>query len=594
MPAKNIINRWKSSLKWKLISIFLVIVMFNLVVIGFFVNRYVAMAIEKDSIQLSRLILKQANLNLERYLGEIEQFMFTLSSSQELLSWASLTGPRKAESVVPYSMIVNDYIQPFARTHPELLSLTLYNTNGNEAHYSPVYGLKLDYSMSEEAWLEQISPAGRTAYRVETSRNYVDVMLRPVSLQVITLVKKFGFDGSTYLKIDIQPTLLESILKEMNPGNNGVGFLVNEEGIIVAHPHKERFLSPLEASMMQEMDKSAGGAFVWDDSNEIAIYENIAGTDWKSVILIPYEDIAKSIYTIRNAVFGITAACLVVSAIFIVMVSSSITRRLSKLKRLIKRTGRGHLHVPAEVEGQDEISALANSYNQMLEDLQEHIKRLAESKVAEQQAVLFSLQSQIDSHFLYNTLEIINSMASQIHATDIEQMTVDLANLFRYTANYKDTKATIRDEVEHLQRYLHIIQTRYGDKFTHDLFVEETCWKAVCPKVILQPLAENAVKHGFETSGGALHLSVAIRKIEDQWIEVCFADNGTGFSEDKIRELNDKLHRQNSHYSDFQRIGLLNIHYRLTTQYTSHKAGLRIRNSDSGGAEVRFCLPMNL
>ncbi|MFD0871355.1 sensor histidine kinase [Paenibacillus residui] len=268
MPAKNIINRWKSSLKWKLISIFLVIVMFNLVVIGFFVNRYVAMAIEKDSIQLSRLILKQANLNLERYLGEIEQFMFTL--------------------------------------------------------------------------------------------------------------------------------------------------------------------------------------------------------------------------------------------------------------------------------------------------------------------------------------EIINSMASQIHATDIEQMTVDLANLFRYTANYKDTKATIRDEVEHLQRYLHIIQTRYGDKFTYDLSVEETCWKAVCPKVILQPLAENAVKHGFETSGGALHLSVAIRKIEEQWIEVCFADNGMGFSEDKIRELNDKLYRQNSHYSDFQRIGLLNIHYRLTTQYTSHKAGLRIRNSDSGGAEVRFCLPMNL
>ncbi|GIP36467.1 sensor histidine kinase [Paenibacillus sp. J2TS4] len=594
MPAKLVINRWRSSLKWKLISIFLVIVMFNLIIIGFFVSRYVTMAIEKDSIQLSRLILKQANLNLDRYLGDIEQFMFTLSSSQELLSWTSLTGARKAESIVPYSMIVNDYIQPFARTHPELLSLTLYNTNGNEAHYSPVYGLQLDYSMSGEAWLEQISPAGQTTYRVETSRNYVDATLNPLSLQVITLVKKFGLDGSTYLRIDIQPTLLESILKEMNPGNHGVGFLVNSEGIIVAHPDKDRFLSPLEASMMQEMDKSASGAFVWNDSGEIAIYENIAGTDWKSVILIPYEDIAASIYKIRNVVFGITAACLIVSAISIVVVSSSITRRLSKLKRFMKHTGLGHIHVPVEVEGQDEISALTNSYNRMLEDLQEHIKRLAESKVAEQQAVLFSLQSQIDSHFLYNTLEIINSMASQIRAADIEQMTVDLANLFRYTANYKDTKATIQDEVEHMQRYLHIIQTRYGDKFTYDLSVEETCWKAVCPKVILQPLAENAVKHGFETSGGALHLSVTIRRIEENKIEIYFADSGTGFPENKIKELNDKLQKENSHYSDFQRIGLLNIRYRLMMQYGSHRTRIQVGNSHNGGAEVHIGLPTNI
>lgn len=594
MPAKHVINRWKSSLKWKLISIFLVIVMFNLIVIGFFVNRYVTMAIEKDSIQLSRLILKQANLNLDRYLEDIEQFMFTLSSSQELLSWTSLTGARKAESVVPYSMIVNDYIQPFARMHPELLSLTLYNTNGNEAHYSPVYGLKIDYSMNGEAWLGQIAPTGQTTYRVETSHNYVDAMLNPLSLQVITMVKKFGFDGSTYLRIDIQPTLLNNILKEMNPGNNGVGFIVNAEGIIVAHPNKELFLSPLEASMMQEMDKSASGAFVWNDSGEIAIYENIVGTDWKSVITIPYEDIATSIYKIRNVVFGITAACLIVSAISIVVVSSSITRRISKLKRFMKHTGLGHIHVPVEVEGQDEISALANSYNRMLVDLQEHIKRLAESKVAEQQAVLFSLQSQIDSHFLYNTLEIINSMASQIRAADIEQMTVNLASLFRYTANYKDTQATIRDEVEHMQRYLHIIQIRYGDNFTYDLSVDESCWKAVCPKVILQPLAENAVKHGFETSGGTLHLSVTIRRIEENRIEICFADSGTGFPENKIKELNDKLQKENSHYSDFQRIGLLNIHYRLTMQYASHRTRIQVGNSDSGGAEVHICLPTNI
>lgn len=592
---RKLLTKWKSSLKWKLIIVCMAIVFFNLSVVGYFVHQQVSSAIEQDAMESSGLVLKQANLYLSEYLDEIEKFMFSLGMSQELFSWSTLYGERKAESVVPYSIIQKDYMQPFARGHSELLSIGLFSTRGNEAHFSPHYGLNFHYSMREERWFGEVAPAGKTTYIVTMNENYVNDSFRPVPMQVITMVKKFGFNGAIYVKVDIQPTLLQTILNEINLGSHVTGFIVNAKGEIVAHPQEGRFLSKLDQAIMERMNLSphGSGAFVLPDRKQIVVYERIADSDWKSVITLPYSEVTRSVDNIRDFVIVTATSCLLVSALFIVLISSSITNRLNRIKRSMKHVGQGNIEATLPVEGQDEISILERSYNHMLDDLQLHIKRLSESELSEKHAVLFSLQSQIDSHFLYNTLEIINSMATRIRHYDIEQITVSLAHMFRYTANYRDTGVTVRQEVQHMLSYLQIIKIRYGDLFTYDIEADEACLDASCIKVILQPIVENAVKHGYESTGSPFHIAVHIRVEAGKHVSILVKDNGKGFSEPQLQELEEQMQNGNLHYTDFQRIGLLNIQYRLKVHYDSFFAGIQVRNGHEGGAEVELRFPMS-
>ncbi|MCR8629971.1 cache domain-containing sensor histidine kinase [Paenibacillus radicis (ex Xue et al. 2023)] len=582
---------WRSSLKWKLVSVFAAIILCNSVVIGLFVNKEVTTVIERDEVRLSGLVLKQANLNLGRYLQEYERFLMTLGTSQEMTTWTNLSINKKVESLVPYSILQKDQLQPFANVHPEIVSISHYNINENQTFFSPEWAQRIGYSMRNEPWFGEIPVVGNISYHVEESHSYMDSRLNPITIPVVSLIKRFGFKGATYVKIDIRPDLLQSILNEMHLGDNGTGLIVDSSGTIVAHPNKDLFLSPLNQAMTERIQDSAEGAFVLDDTKEIVIYDPVANTDWKSVIILQYDEIAQSIFKIRNVMLATTIICLLLSVALIVFASFSITRRLTKMKQSMKQTGLGKFNVPVPVEGQDEITHLAQSYNTMLEDLQDQIKRLAESKLAEQQSVLFSLQSQIDAHFLYNTLEIINSMASQIQHRDIEEITISLAHMFRYIANNKQAGITINDEVGHLRRYLHIIRIRYRGQFTYNLEMNESCRDAECLKVILQPLAENALKHGLETTGQSIDLSISIRNVEDRHVEVIISDNGKGFDEERLHSLTGELQRKNFQSSNFQRIGLLNIQYRLSTLYTSAEAGLTIGNNSSGGAYVQIVFP---
>ena len=590
---RKLLSKWKSSLKWKLIIVCMAIVFFNLAVVGYFVHQQVSSAIEQDAMESSGLVLKQANLYLSEYLDEIEKFMFSLGMSQELFSWSTLAGERKAESIVPYSMIQKDYIHPFARGHPELLSISMYSTRGNEVHFSPHYGLNFHYRLREESWFSEVAPAGKTTYLVTMSDNYVNDTFQPVPMQVITMVKKFGFNGAIYVKVDIQTTLLQTILNEINLDGHVTGFIVNADGEIIAHPQEASFLSKLDRAIMARMNLSPSGAFVKPDRKEIVVYERIADSDWKSVITLPYSEVTMSIVKIRDVVILTATSCLLVSALFIVLISSSITNRLNRIKRSMKHVGQGNIDATLPVEGQDEISILERSYNHMLDDLQLHIKRLSESELAEKHAVLFSLQSQIDSHFLYNTLEIINSMATRIRHYDIEQITVSLARMLRYSANYRDTGVTVRQEVQHMLSYLQIVKIRYGDLFTYDIQTEEACMEVNCIKVILQPIVENAVKHGYESTGEPFHISVHIQLEAGKCVSILVKDNGKGFSEPQLRELEQQMRNGDLHYTDFQRIGLLNIQYRLKVHYDSVFAEIQARNGPDGGAEVVLRFPLS-
>lgn len=586
---------FRKSLKAKLLTLFTSIILVVVTSIGAFSYLETSKAVKSDIVKFSSQILRQANLNLERYYREYEQGILLLGESQSFKNWLQTDAEDVYHQFYYLTEFREDYIYPFQFRHPEILSITVKSDRGPEIHHDFKYGMRLGYSLDEEPWLEE-------AFRTDKERVYIHVGETPyyigrdglpITLLVMTMVKRFGDSDKGYVKMDIALDPAQQILNEIELGRDFTGMISDRDGHVIVHPDHALVNSSLDPVWKANISASNSGSFFVDETHEMVVYDTIPYTGWKTIVVTYYPALADSVERVKNVTIIVAGSGILLAIFLSIALTSSITKRISVLRKTMKRTQMGDFEKQAEIKGIDEIAELGHSYNQMLYHLDESVHQLAESKLRQQKAVLSALQSQINSHFLYNTLESINSMAILADHKDIEQTTVSLSNMLRYTSSYKEAVVTIEDEINHLISYLNICKIRYGEELTYEIHAEDDCRDVPCLKAVLQPLAENAIKHGIETSGGAIHLTVYIYRVEDL-IMIKVMDNGQGFNEVALerlqRLLGDPL--QLDKYDQLTQVGLLNVSYRLGTYYTSEQARMTVANTEpDGGAVIMITFP---
>lgn len=587
-----------NSLKWKLIVFISTIVLFTASSIALFSYYEMSRTIQHDIERFSTQILLQANLNLSRYYREYEQGFIMMSGSREFDNWFRAQPGDIFEITQSFNQMTERYFNPFAKEHPEILSITLYNKLGFENRFlnpkSDLY-LRLDYSMSNEVWLEEITFTEGIQRFVKQSENYIERegMLR--TIPVMTLIKEFQINGiQGYLKMDVSLANTLEILGKIHLGEQGIGIIIDQNGQIVAHPEVGKVAEQLNQELVQQIGNTGSGSFFNSASHEMVVYETIPLTSWKTLVMVPYKDVARSIFRVKSIMIIITLTSLIVSIILVVALSSSITKRLQRLRAAMKQTELGNFKVRAEVNGEDEFAILSRNYNAMLESLEASVLQLTESRLLQQEAAMSALQSQIHSHFLYNALESINAMANLANRPEIGQTTIALSNMLRYTSNYRETTVSLKDEINHLNDYIHIIQVLYGDAVNLDYDIPEECAEASCLKAIIQPLVENSVKHGLEQSGETLYMKLSAAITDDGYINVQIVDNGGGFAEETLNTLSILLTAEQPQYKykQLSRVGILNVHYRLKMYYPDSNSGVSIKNDlRNYGAKVQIIFP---
>jgi two-component system, sensor histidine kinase YesM len=591
---KKIFNFITSSIKRKLIFSTVFIIVFCVIAIGHFTNQEVAGTIKNDVERFSVQILNQANLNLNRYFQEYEQGFLQAGTSREFEEWLKVPNGQVADMVNTYRPLETNYFRSFVLRHPEILSISVFNANGNEMHYTNFLGLDKDYSVKSE--LENYSKltSQRIQVSFEKTDRYVDISGKNLDLTVVSIVKSF-LDKQGYIKIDISLQPTKSILSEINMGNGGVVLLADSMGNVITSNSDEEIYK-LEEDIVKNINAEASGSF-FNKNNNLIVYDTLPYTGWKTIAIMPSETVSQSILKLSRMIIIIALISLIIATILVVIITSSITNRVINLRRLLKDVPKGKLNTIEETKGNDEVTALSRAYNGMINSLNETIDKLAEASISQQRAVLSVLQSQINSHFLYNTLESINSMASLAEQTEIEKVTIALSRMLRYTANYKEAKVTIQQEINHLINYMEIMKTRYGDVISYNIRLDESHKNIPCLKVILQPLVENSIKHGIDTNGRAIRVDVVVEDLGKNKVKMTIMDNGTGFEENIMKELREKLklNEEQSDYNKFSHIGVLNVSYRLKMFYKNKEAGIFIGNrKDTSGAMIQIVFPKTL
>ncbi|MBR5111742.1 MAG: histidine kinase [Clostridia bacterium] len=304
---------------------------------------------------------------------------------------------------------------------------------------------------------------------------------------------------------------------------------------------------------------------------------------------------------LRLAIYRSASYIMLPALALIILVSLGLTQSISKLSRKVKQlpsdsvlhrddTAQGMLTTvtsPRDLETYD----LEQSFNQLIRRLQDSAANEISLREGTLQAQLSALQTQINPHFIYNTLNIISAKAMEKGNFDVIEICDQFAQMLRYSTDTRSKTATMAEEIENTRNYLMLAKARYEDNLEFTIDVPENLSDITVPKLTLQPLVENALNHGFDGTNALRRLSVT-GKIKDQRLMLEIRDNGTGFSEEMLRSLRERIQEIEDGKVSIEvaggHIGLVNTCLRLH-YYSQGKMHVFIRNEN--GAVVTISLP---
>jgi two-component system sensor histidine kinase YesM len=242
----------------------------------------------------------------------------------------------------------------------------------------------------------------------------------------------------------------------------------------------------------------------------------------------------------------------------------------------------------------DEIGVLYNEYNRMIEELNTFIKNEYQNKLITLDSQMKSLEAQINSHFLYNTLESINSIAEIEEVESISTMSLALGNMFRYSIKTQSELVTIQDELNHVNDYIAIQKIRFDNKFSLITDIPEGMNELKVLKLIMQPIIENALYHGLNYCNfGSLIKIHGYINDSNIFIEIC--DDGKGMTEEQVLVLENSF-KETAQFTELghrnkQSIGLKNIHTRIALYY-GQGYGLSVHSAMNEGTIITIKLPL--
>lgn len=287
--------------------------------------------------------------------------------------------------------------------------------------------------------------------------------------------------------------------------------------------------------------------------------------------------------------------CGVTVLIITIILSHYLTSPITALSRFMGNH-KNHKLITTEkyLNRNDEIGILYNEYNNMIEEINLRIKNEYQNKLITLDSQMKSLEAQINSHFLFNTLESINSIAEIEEVPRISTMSLALGNMFRYSIKTDSELVSLRDEIHHINDYLSIQKIRYPDRFDVNYHIPDDLKNKKVLKLILQPLVENALNHGFNRCSVTGTIDIyGYTKENNIIIEVI--DNGLGMDSDNLKNIQTLLAKPIEFTEmgrrDKQSIGIKNIHSRIQLYY-GIGYGLTIESEENKGTTIRIQIPM--
>ena len=361
---------------------------------------------------------------------------------------------------------------------------------------------------------------------------------------------------------------------------NGSTFVTDSSGMILSHNDASQLGTRPDNLIFSETDAPFLVSTAKIDGEKSIIIStafsprsSLIGFSWRLVSILPYDDLFHVLNQILDALLTACFTMIILAVFLSFFLTGHLTRSLKRLQTRLKDLGSGNLDSFLDSNPRDELWDLEQGYNEMVQQICELLEKNRLEQEKKRELELTALQAQINPHFLYNTLDAIGWIAVMKGQNEIEQMVMELSRFFRLSLHKGDKKITIEDEMGIVISYVTIEQLRNPGKFDIKYEIEPEITGLLVPKIILQPIVENAIKHGVSQVRRHGMITVrGYRKGDDVYLEV--SDNGCGF-------------RQKSSHIHGSGYGLRNVNERIQLEYGS-EYGISVQSIEGEGTTVQI------
>ncbi|WP_320967510.1 sensor histidine kinase [Hungatella hathewayi] len=399
-------------------------------------------------------------------------------------------------------------------------------------------------------------------------------------ISVSTEITGDSGDNLGVLLMDMEYSVIEDHLRSLDLGREGYVFLLNDKGEPVYHKDTSYFSDPDKLAQLLEIQSAGDG---YDKASNLLICQTqIEKTGWTMVGVVSLDTLKMLERQLFEAVL-LTGGLLFIA---VLLIGILFTRRLSTPMADLER-GMNEIEKLAEVRIRKnsfyEVELLAGNYNRMIHRIRILMDEISDKEKTLRHAELNALVSQINPHFLYNTLDTIVWMAEFNDSTRVIALTKSLAAFFRLSLSGGRELITVGDELEHVRQYLYIQKERYGDKLNYTIHAPEEVLDYTVPKIILQPIAENSIYHGIKPLDSPGQITITVQE-EGEKLIFTVSDNGAGCRPDAAAADNP---------SRPGKVGLKNVDERLKLYY-GPGYGVTIHPAPGAGCRVELTVGKQL
>ncbi|KAA1187351.1 sensor histidine kinase [Paenibacillus sp. B2(2019)] len=471
----------------------------------------------------------------------------------------------------------------------------LFSPDGKNISYGSTAELKVGYVPLQDAWYQKTIANKGQLYIGEPGVKPYIINSEPslVFSRALYDMKTQQFLG--VFMLDCSLDIFKGLNQDAVP-NMSYFVLANDDGNIIYDSTGQNTDSRLPEDLTRKTEAMQGDELEFYNENNLTVIQRLPVYHWTVIANISLSELYEKYGISNKLILYISLTCAVIFILLSILLSNWITKPITQLAKIMRKN-KSQKFVTTEIKPKrvDEIGFLYTEYNKMMQDIDIFVRESYQNKILTMDSQMKALEAQINSHFLYNTLESINSIAEIEEVESIAVMTKALGDMFRYSIKTDSELVFARDEIQHVDNYMAIQQIRYGSKICFVKEMEDSVLEAKILKLILQPLVENAVYHGLENKrGNGMLLLKGYLEPDTKRIIFEIQDDGIGIPEARLKEIQTLLDQPPEFmglgHRSRQSIGIKNVHSRIALYYGSD-FGLTLSSEPTLGTTITLTLP---
>ncbi|MBB6734348.1 cache domain-containing sensor histidine kinase [Cohnella zeiphila] len=600
---------FRRSIQAKMALSFMAVCLVPLVLLGWASYSWYAHLVENRTAEYNAKLMSTFTTDMDQFLVQVEQFSYTVYQDNFQALWKDSLNANDFEKIRDQLGMNELFLrqEEFYNFRGIVQAVTLLDGKG-AVFYENKETVKPDYRFGGEIWLRmlQSGDAGDWLLGPYLTQPWLPDNLAPSGEQAddfkLTYIRKVSDLQRPqtilgYIMLHFSLKEVQKFLLPLMSDSSGSMMIVDRNAGTIVYDTDVGLIGQAVPAGIGKPESGGKGYRITSEKGRkyLVTSASLRSVDWDVYCKNDLAALLADSRRMRTITLLFVAASFALAILAAQFLSAGLVTPIKRLKNAMLKVSQGYLGVQANRLSQDEIGELGRYFNEMIGRIKYLIEQVYRAELHEREAKLNALQAQINPHFLYNTLETINSMAAVEGVRKVGDIARALSDMFRYSIKAGGIQVDVADEIGHIRNYLKIVSVRFEDKLTFGLEIPEELLRYKMIKLVFQPLVENAVFHGIETKRGRGEVRIEARK-EDGDLIFIIRDDGTGMTEEQLASLRRRLADSSAtgtSEAGAGKVGVKNVHDRLRFYY-GDPYGISLDSRPGAGTLVTVRIPASL